>query len=520
MNGDARPVSDGSLPAVALVMLLGIAAGAVAAGLGGLALRWTIYAGLGVAALAVLTSFRNKGPLLVAVFVLSLQVDVYVRFLYGKAGSDGIAFPLVFLTGLALAVWYVLSPGRPRLAWAGRSGWPIAALLASMVLATATSSEHFVSLTSLVAALQMYMLYWLAFNLVRSEQEFRRVVGLLLVTLGIQSLVYFYQSATGQTFNLAGYSFALGEVPRPGGTVSSNPAGYASFIMPALMLASAAALARAAVLPRGVMLLLAGMGVVAIGLTYTRAAWIGLALGLTAIMILGVRRRAIASSRVLLLVGLMALAALALAPTLLARIASDYGTAEAGNQATLNERLGLMRVALNVIASHPLTGVGPGAYGHVFKAYVPGGLDQWLYTVHNEFLLKTAELGIAGGIAFVALLATALGTARRLAQEPDTYVGIMGLGWFGALVALIWQMNWVPWSGFSYNAMLWLVLGLMDGAWRLRSMADAMPAADAAWEREAGDWDGPGPGARQPGDGKRAGGAARDRASATRKRVY
>jgi hypothetical protein len=53
------------------------------------------------------------------------------------------------------------------------------------------------------------------------------------------------------------------------------------------------------------------------------------------------------------------------------------------------------------------------------------------------------------------------------------------------LVALIWQMNWVPWIGWSYNAMLWLMLGLMDGAQRLaapqevrsRRLAHEVPGA-------------------------------------------
>ena len=38
---------------------------------------------------------------------------------------------------------------------------------------------------------------------------------------------------------------------------------------------------------------------------------------------------------------------------------------------------------------------------------------------------------------------------------------------FGALIALVWQMNWVPWIGWCYNAMLWVMLGLMDAAQRL-----------------------------------------------------
>ena len=30
-------------------------------------------------------------------------------------------------------------------------------------------------------------------------------------------------------------------------------------------------------------------------------------------------------------------------------------------------------------------------------------------------------------------------------------------------IALAWQMLWVPWRGFSYNAILWFMLGLVDG---------------------------------------------------------
>ena len=51
---------------------------------------------------------------------------------------------------------------------------------------------------------------------------------------------------------------------------------------------------------------------------------------------------------------------------------------------------------------------------------------------------------------------------------PEAFVDAMAqAGWLAALIALVWQMNWVPWSGWTYNAMLWIMLGLMDGAQRL-----------------------------------------------------
>lgn len=67
----------------------------------------------------------------------------------------------------------------------------------------------------------------------------------------------------------------------------------------------------------------------------------------------------------------------------------------------------------------------------------------------------------------MALLIVGIRVALRLAQAEPSLISISALGWLGALFALIWQMNWVPWIGWSYNAMLWVMLGLMDGAQRL-----------------------------------------------------
>jgi len=76
-----------------------------------------------------------------------------------------------------------------------------------------------------------------------------------------------------------------------------------------------------------------------------------------------------------------------------------------------------LRIAVRAIEAHPLLGLGPGAYGYLYKAYLPDDLPrQWLYTVHNEYLLRAAETGIPGGVAFVVLLVAALRLAMRLSR--------------------------------------------------------------------------------------------------------
>ena len=154
-----------------------------------------------------------------------------------------------------------------------------------------TTEEQFISLAQLVFEAELFLVYWLTFNQVRSEADFRKAIGLLILMLIVQSLVMYVENALGINFNLAGHVSERGEVPRPGGTVSSNPAGFASFIMPALLLAFAYFYSRAVHWrPRGASL--AGLlGLVAIGLTFTRASWAGVVLGIGVLVILLWRRR-------------------------------------------------------------------------------------------------------------------------------------------------------------------------------------------------------------------------------------
>jgi hypothetical protein len=411
----------------------------------------------------------EKRRTLMAVFVLSLQVDVYLRFYLGKGmDQEGLSFPLVVMTGSVLFLWCAWTARLKDFHWAGSMGAPILALLVTSLLSLSTTSERFVTATQIWYRVELYFVYFLAFNLVRSTEDFRRVVNLLFITLAAQSIIYFVQSSLGVTFDFAGKTFEEGDIPRPGGTVSTNPAGFASFIMPALMIASAMVMVKYKAISRPYVLVLMMLGSAAIALTFTRAAWIGFAAGIVAIFVLGYRSRLIKAGMFLWILAFAGIAFGILFPTMMARLSEDY-TGGGGDltQGGLEERVGLMRIALNVILHHPLTGVGAGAYGSVFKSYIPDGLNQWLFVVHNEFLLRAAETGIPGMIAFVALLVVAFRIALRLARTTLSLISVTSMGWFGALIALVWQMNWVPWTGWSYNAMFWFMLGLIDAARRL-----------------------------------------------------
>jgi hypothetical protein len=65
-------------------------------------------------------------------------------------------------------------------------------------------------------------------------------------------------------------------------------------------------------------------------------------------------------------------------------------------------RAGNFRIAVEMIADHPLVGVGPGGFGEVFPRYRRAG-DNETQHVHNLPLELCAEWGIAGGLILSAL---------------------------------------------------------------------------------------------------------------------
>jgi len=87
----------------ALVLALGLLTGAGVFALGESEARWMAYALTALFGMLVLLLTKDKDRLLSLVFVLGLQMDVYLRLSYGRAGStEGIALAFVSIVALML----------------------------------------------------------------------------------------------------------------------------------------------------------------------------------------------------------------------------------------------------------------------------------------------------------------------------------------------------------------------------------------------------------------------------------
>ena len=159
---------------------------------------------------------------------------------------------------------------------------------------------------------------------------------------------------------------------------------------------------------------------------------------------------------------------------------------------SLGIRWKMAGIALQITQEHPVFGIGLGEFRQASRAFVtPDVVTLFPETAvgenaHNNFLQILAELGIAGLLAFLWLLAAAarpLGRAWRLGRIDDLHLGLAG----GVLAFLITCLAGHP---FLTTEVLWVFLAALGvtaglgparprpavGAWS-RRIAPAVTAA-------------------------------------------
>ncbi|MEO6990374.1 MAG: O-antigen ligase family protein [Candidatus Baltobacteraceae bacterium] len=189
-------------------------------------------------------------------------------------------------------------------------------------------------------------------------------------------------------------------------------------------------------------------GLVALGATYSRAGWIGFAVGCAfcAFML----RRSVRSA--VLIVGALVLGAAAIAVFNGHHNPSEYFT-----------RVAIWIAGLRTIELFPLTGVGPGAFRLVYPALRPPGAEPTAFHVHSYVLTSFAETGLVGMATLVAMwwafaqrFGRALGAAqgRRRILALAVASGFIATWTQGALdfVQVTVLGCWIPFMALAVGA--------------------------------------------------------------------
>jgi hypothetical protein len=290
-----------------------------------------------------------------------------------------------------------------------------------------------------------------------------RVAVPLMGAAAVQGVVAFAQVVAGEPIGLDGLGersrlYAFGDVVAGQGT-TIHPYVLAGLCLLAVLVAVALAPQRGPVR----LWWMAGIGAAAapLGITFSRTAVLGLALaGL--VLVPAARRSSY------LRAPLTVAAVAALVPALIWSGGwVDRASASVGDDVdgVTSGRVTLTRQALELIADHPLVGVGPGRYTVALEAE---GDPERRDAVHTVPLLVAAEDGIAAGVAFTAALVW-VGAASFAA----------GTGPAALFVAMIPFLLLDKWLYLHPNGMVMLAvwLAILDAAARHRKRSGAESVA-------------------------------------------
>jgi O-antigen ligase len=173
-------------------------------------------------------------------------------------------------------------------------------------------------------------------------------------------------------------------------------------------------------------------GLLALGLTSVRGAWLGFAAGVAGAA-LGLRRRwLVLAALVLVLAG-----ALVVEPGLLRRLKTVGDIADD----TTRDRLAMLDAGLGLAIAHPLTGIGPGQVKNVYPTVASAeALRRSTSHLHNTPLQIVVERGLPGLAAWLAIWVGFFGASWRVFRRippADEESRALVLGSMAAIAAFL-----------------------------------------------------------------------------------
>jgi O-antigen ligase len=384
----------------------------VAAGLGLLAMlalavaRFSAAVALGVMLLAVVR-IEPAPPDLVFAVVVAVAL-VTARFSLGRVPLSVTALVSVFLALNLLAMLEVIDAAR---------------------------AIEFFGITFYLGVLGL----WLA-SYVSSVGRARLVVGAYIAAATLSALV-----AVLALFVAFPGSELLVRGPRAQG-LFKDPNVFGPFLVPlALILLEETAFPRLFRLRPAVKLVLLSVLVVGILFSFSRAAWLNLAVGAFVLLSVLALRRGAGRRLLAVLAGIVAAGAVLF--TVLA-VTSSFGFLQerARFQAYDTERFGAQLSGVDLALQYPL-GIGPGQFERVSPL-----------SAHSTYVRALTEEGVLGLAVVLALLLLTLGFALRGALDGREVYGIGSAALLGAWCGLIANSVFVDTLHWRH---LWLVAALI-----------------------------------------------------------
>jgi O-antigen ligase len=424
---------------------------------------------------AVLSPFRaltigSTQKILLAIVILDIPFQLGKHFFYrendaalGALGGLGISATTIALLGLYIS-WVIraLATRRAEALPSFHINVALSIYVAIATLSLMVAQDVTLSLFEVFLLFESYLVYVYVANSVRTREDVSFVARLLLIGGILESLVMIAPRFMEVPPDIFGLPLNLHIDPdalrllRVGGTIGAPNTGGAYL---AFMMACAAGLIFANVsrslryLAIGVF----GFGGIALVFTYSRGAWLALAVSLITRGLMARRQRRV-SVLVLVMAALLWIPFQGVISNRL--FGNDNGSAES--------RIPLMNLAMRIFEDNPVLGVGCNNFSVAMDRYLTSEFRRgFLYAVHNKYLLILCETGIGGLLAYLVFLLGTLRKGWQCGKCRDALLSPLAIGFTAALVGHMVQMNVDIFRGRPIQQLVWLVAGLLTAMHRM-----------------------------------------------------
>ena len=307
---------------------------------------------------------------------------------------------------------------------------------------------------------QSFLVYIYVANCIRSRQDVQFVTTVLLLGVVVESCLMVVLSFTGMPQTLWGLpthihleSGGHSSLIRVGGTVGApnTAAAYLSMVLSLGVGVLFSNLARTCKVLAAVAVAVGGAALIT---TFSRGGWLALLISLGIFCVVACRQRGFSLRVPITILLIVVLLYLPFHSIISARLlGNDHGSAES--------RIPLMDLAYRIFADNPILGVGANNFSIAMDRYLTSEFrSDFLFAVHNKYLLVLCETGIGGLLAFLAFLWSALRRGWQCWLLRDAFLSPIALGLTAGLVGHLVHMNVDIFRGQPIQQLIWLIAGL------------------------------------------------------------
>ena len=406
-------------------------------------------------------------------FLLIVGIPLNLQFMLmsrdqARITTGGIFLSIVNISVIGLIFLWVIGKksnnleGDERIRYYPRITKPALVFLGANILSLLVSNDKTWCVYGIINVIKLFSVFFVVANSINTKREMKYVMSFMLISLFIQSGIYIVQHYTGLDFNIVGQSQSSGEFygeTRVRGLIGqANASG--EFFSACLVTAIGLYFIGRRVAIRALIGITLALGVYALIITLTRAAWLSFALSSMIFVIIGFRRRWVKFRVVVPALVVLIVIIINLWDPITSRFRKD----DAGSAYS---RIPSMIVMMRMIEDHPILGVGVNNYISERIGYLGEDVRGALRYPHNQYLLVFAETGIIGFFSFMFFLYRIFKEGIRIIKSDDCMVAMLVTGVILSIFAIcICMLTDAPAQG-PVAVLTWFLSGIVAAAGRI-----------------------------------------------------